>query len=62
MVLEGIGNGNIIYGFANTIETIIVVVGVFGYGFVLGMLYNFVLVFGVCLEYMKHKNIYSGVT
>ena len=37
MILEGIGNGNVIW-FAITIETIIVVVGVLGYRFVLGIL------------------------
>ena len=39
-----------LYGFAIIIETIIVVAGVLGYGFVLGILYNFILVFGICLK------------
>ena len=41
-----------LYCFAIIIETIIVVAGVLGYGFVLGILYNFVLVFGIWLVYI----------
>ena len=43
-----------LYGFAIVIVTSIMVAGVlgygYGYGFILGILYNFILVFGVCLE------------
>ena len=39
-----------LYSFTIIIETIIVVAGVLGYGFVLGILQDFGLVFGICLE------------
>ena len=42
-VLQGIGNGNV-YGFAIIIVTMVGVAGVLGYGFVLGILQDFVLV------------------
>ena len=38
VILEGIGNGNVIWFCNYIIETIIVVAGVLGYGFVLGIL------------------------
>ena len=40
----------ILFIFAIIIVTVVVVVGILWLGLLMGMLYDFVLVFGICLE------------